>query len=100
MTGSREPKLGHVLKRIGPHDLVIPVPQFENPVFHLVLTPGQQSLTAGGKKEPILDSYFYENTCLCMLSARHNLQNLFKPSNNFKRLMVAFLLDFISDLMA
>ena len=44
-------------------------------VFHLVLGPGQRSLMAGGKKEPILDSYFYENTCLCMLSARNKVQN-------------------------
>ena len=61
MTGSREPKPGQALKRLGPHDLVTPVPQFENRVFHLVLSPGQQSL-AGGKKEPILDGDFYENT--------------------------------------
>ena len=41
--------------------LVTAVPGFEDRGFHLVLLPGQQSLTAGGKKEPILDSYFYEN---------------------------------------
>ena len=52
-------------KRPGPHDLVTPVPRFENQV----LGPGQRSLTAEGEKEPILDSYFYENTCWCMLSA-------------------------------
>ena len=61
---SREQKPGQVLKRLGPHDLVIPVPRFEKRVFHSVLGPGQRSLTAGGKKEPILDSDFYENTCL------------------------------------
>ena len=34
------------LKRLGPHDLVTPVPRFENQVFHLVrLGPGQRSLT-------------------------------------------------------
>ena len=43
MTGSREPKPGQVLKRLGPHDLVTPVPRFENRVFHLVLGPGQRS---------------------------------------------------------
>ena len=59
-------KPGQALKRLGPHDLVTPVPGFEDQVFHLVLGPGQRSLMAmaGGKKEPILDSYFYENTCL------------------------------------
>ena len=62
-------------KRLGPHDLVTPVPQFENRAFELVLGDGQRSLTAGGKKEPILDGYFYENTCLCMLSARHKVEN-------------------------
>ena len=62
-------------KTSGPHDLVTPVPGFEDRGFHLVLGPGQSSLTARGKKEPILDSYFYENTCLCMLSARNNVQN-------------------------
>ena len=62
-------------KRLGPYDLVTPVPGSENRVFHLVLDTGQRTLTAGGKKEPILDSYFYENTCLCMLSARHKVQN-------------------------
>ena len=74
------------LKYLGllyPHDLVTPVPGFEDRVFHLVLGPGQRSLTAGGKKEPILDSYFYENTCLCMLSARNKVQNLFKPDQTF-----------------
>ena len=76
MTGSSEPKPGHALKRLGTHDLVTPVPQFENRVFHLVLGPGQCFLTAGGKKEPILDGYFYENTRLCMLSARHKVQKL------------------------
>ena len=75
MTGSSEPKAGHAPKRLGPHDLVTPVPGFENRVFHLVLGPGQRSLMAGGKKEPILDGDFYENTCLCMLSARHKVQN-------------------------
>ena len=79
MTGSGEPKPGQALKRLGPHDLVTPVPGFEDRVFHLVLGPGQRSLTSGGKKEPILDSYFCENTCLCVLSARHKVQNLFKP---------------------
>ena len=59
----------------------------------MVLGPGQRSLTAGDKKEPILDGYFYENTCLCMLRARHKEQNRFNPSNNLKILMVAFLLD-------
>ena len=71
MTGSSEPKPGHVLKQLGPHDLVTPVPRFENRVF---LGPGQQSLMAEGKKEPILNGYFYKNTCLCMLSARHKVQ--------------------------
>ena len=75
MTGSREPKPGHAPKRLGPHDLVRPVPGFEDRVFHLVLGPGQRSVTAGGKKEPILDSYFDENTCLCMLSAKNKVQN-------------------------
>ena len=75
MTGSSEPKPGHALKRLGPHDLVTPVPRFENRVFHLVHGPGQQSLTVGGRKEPISDGYFYENTCLCMLSVRNKVQN-------------------------
>ena len=75
MTGPWEPKPGHAPKRLGPHDLVTPVPRFENQVFHLVLGPGQGSLMAGGEKEPILDGYFYENTCLYILSARHNVQN-------------------------
>ena len=43
--------------------------------FYLILGPGQRSLTAGGKKEPILDGYFHENTCLCMLNARNKVQN-------------------------
>ena len=60
MTGSWKSKPGHALKRLGPHDLVTPVPRFENQVFHLVLGPGQRSLRARGKKEPILDGYFYE----------------------------------------
>ena len=75
MTGSREPKPGQALKRICPHDLVTPVYGFENRVFLLVLGPGQRSLTLEVKKEPISDGYFYENTCLCMLSARHKVQN-------------------------
>ena len=75
MTGSWEPKPGHALKRLGPHDLVTPVPAFENRVFHLVLGPGHRSLTAGGEKVPILHGYFYENTCLCMLIARQKVQN-------------------------
>ena len=41
--------------------LFTPVHGFENRVFYLVLGPGQRSLTAGGKKEPILDCDFYEN---------------------------------------
>ena len=32
---------------------------------------------AGGKKKQILDGNFYENTCLCMLSACHKVQNRF-----------------------
>ena len=76
-------KNGQALKRLSPHDLVTPVPGFEDRVFHLVLGPGQRSLTAGGKKEPILDSYFYENTCLCILGARHKVQNQFKPQQPF-----------------
>ena len=83
MTGSREPKPAQALKRLGPHDRVMPIPGFEDRVFHLVLGPGQRYLTARGKKEPILDSYFYENTCLCMLSARHKVQNRFKPQQPF-----------------
>ena len=75
MTRSREPKPGHAPKRLGPHDLVTPVPRFENRVFHVFLGPGQRSLTAGGKKELILDGYFYENSYLCMLGARHKVQN-------------------------
>ena len=75
MTGFSEPKPGQALKRLGPHDLVTPVPGFEDRVFHLVLGPGQRSLTLEVKKEPILYSYFYENTCLCMLSARNKVQN-------------------------
>ena len=71
MTGSWEPKPGHAPKLLGPHDLVTPVPRFENRVFHLVLGPGHRSPTAGGKKVPILHSYFFENTCLCILSVRH-----------------------------
>ena len=93
MTGSREPKPGQALKRLGPHDLVTPVPGFEDRVFHLVLGPGQRSLMAGGKKEPILDSYFCENTWLCVLSARPKVKIDLNPSNHFKRLMVAFLFD-------
>ena len=93
MTGSREPKPGQALKRIGPHDLVTPVPRFENRVFHLVLDPGQRSLTLEVKKEPISNSYFYENTCLCMFSAGIRYKINLNHSNNFKRLMVAFLLD-------
>ena len=94
MTGSWQPKPSHALKQLGPHDLVIPVPRFEDRVFYLVLGPGQRSLTAGGKKEPILDSYFCENTRLCMLSARHKVRKIdLNPSNHFKRLMVAFLFD-------
>ena len=61
-------------KRLGPHDLVIPVPGLGNRVFYLVLGPGHQSLTAGGKNVPILQ-LLYENTFLCMLSARHKVQN-------------------------
>ena len=40
MTGSGEPNPGQALKRLGPYDLVTPVPGFENQVFHLVLGPG------------------------------------------------------------
>ena len=83
MTGSGEPNPGHALKSLGPHDLVTPVPGFENRVFHLVLGPGQRSLTAEGKKVPIL-WLFFEGT-------RYKID--LNPNNNFKRLMVAFLLD-------
>ena len=72
-----------MLKRLGPHDLVTTVPRYENQVFHLVLGSSQRSRTAGGKKEPILDDYFYENRCLCMLSASHKVQNQFKPQQQF-----------------
>ena len=44
---------------------------------------GQCSLTAGGKKEPIWDGYFYENPCLFMSSARRKVQNRFKPQQQF-----------------
>ena len=65
MTGSWEPKPGQALKRLGPHDLVTPVPQFEIQVFQLVLDPGHRSLTARGKKVPILRSYFLKtNVCV------------------------------------
>ena len=33
-----------VNQKSGPHDLVTPVPGFEDQVFHLVLGPGQRSL--------------------------------------------------------
>ena len=54
-------------------DPVTPVPRFENRVFHLVLGPGQRSLTAGSKKRTNLDGYFYENTCLYMLIATESV---------------------------
>ena len=43
-------KSGHAPKQLGLHDLVTPVPGFENRGFHLVLDPLHCSLTAGGKK--------------------------------------------------
>ena len=66
-----------------------------------VNNPGQQSLKAGGKKEPILDGYFLENTCLCMLSARHKVQNLFKPQQQFWKINGGFFCWILrSDLLA
>ena len=56
--------------------------------------PGQQSLKAGGKKEPILDSDFYENACEDGVPGIRYKIGL-NPSNTFKRLNVAFLLDVI-----
>ena len=47
----------NALKLLGPPELVTSVPGFENRVVHLVL--GHRSLTAGGKKVPILHSYIY-----------------------------------------
>ena len=50
---------GHAQGRQNPplhHDLVTPVHGFEN------RGPGHRSITAGGKKVPILHRYFYENT--------------------------------------
>ena len=38
---------------------------------------------ARDKKEPILDSYFYENAYLCMLNAKHKVQNCFKSQQQF-----------------
>ena len=58
MTRSSEPKPGHVPKRLGPHDLVTRVPGFENQVFHLVLGPGHQSLTNGGKSTNFAQVFF------------------------------------------
>ena len=55
-------KPSHALKQLGPHDLVTPVPGFH------------RSIMDRGKKVQILHSYFYENTCMCMLSARHKVQ--------------------------
>ena len=80
-------------KRLGPHDLVTPVPRFENRVFHLVLGPGQRSLTAGGKKNKFWKVIFMKtHDCEdCVLGMRYKIY--LNPSNNFKRLMVAFLLD-------
>ena len=53
-------------KRLGPHDLVTPVPRFENRVFHLVLGPGQRSLTLEVKKEPIRTVIFMKtHACVC-----------------------------------
>ena len=58
MTRSQEPKPGLAQKRLGPHGLVTPVAELENRVFHSVLGPGHRSLTTGGEKAQILNSYF------------------------------------------
>ena len=76
MTRSSEPKPGQAPKQPGSHDLVTPVPGFENRDFHLILGPGHRSLTAGGKKYQFGRVIFFENTCLCMLSAGHKVQKL------------------------